>query len=75
MTFLDMIIKLVADILGLPQGNDANDYVPIEPKKNNYIGEDLDCSPLPDDEEYLAPPIPDDGEDFLAEDDDDFCRS
>lgn len=64
MTFLDMIINLIAGKMGLPQMNDVDDYVPIKPEKNNYIGEDLDFPPLPDDEEFLAPPVPEDDDDF-----------
>ena len=61
MTFLDMIINLIAGKMGLPQMNDVDDYVPIKPQKNNYIDEeDLDFPPLPDDEEFLAPPVPED---------------
>ena len=64
MTFLDMIINLIAGKMGLPQMNDVDDYQPIKPENNNYIGEDLDFPPLPDEEDFFASPVPEDDDDF-----------
>ena len=49
--------------MGLPQMNDVDDYKPIKPERKNCM-DDLDFPPLPDDEEFLAPPVPEDDNDF-----------
>lgn len=58
------IFNFFADLLGCPTLNDVDDYVPIKPENNNYIGEDLDFPPLPDEEDFFASPVPEDDDDF-----------